>query len=77
MLPFGIAEVAVVAPCEAVVMVEVVVVTAVDVATIARYSAKCGKTGHSALRCYKRFNANYSGEEKYANAATTGYSMDT
>jgi hypothetical protein len=41
MLPFGIAEVAVVAPCEAVVMVEVVVVTAVDMATIARYSAKC------------------------------------
>jgi hypothetical protein len=36
----------------------------------------CGKTGHGALQCYKRFDANYNGEDKYANAATTGYNMD-
>jgi hypothetical protein len=36
-----------------------------------------GKTGHSALHCYKRFDANYNGEEKYANAATTRYNVDT
>jgi hypothetical protein len=33
--------------------------------------------GHSALRCYKRFVASYNGEEKYANATTTGYNMGT
>jgi hypothetical protein len=37
----------------------------------------CDKTGHSALRCYKRFHTNYNGEEKHANAATTDYTMDT
>jgi hypothetical protein len=37
----------------------------------------CGKTGHSNLRCYKRFDANYNGEEKYANATTTRYNVDT
>jgi hypothetical protein len=37
----------------------------------------CGKTGHSALRCYKRFDASYNGEEKHANMATTGYNVDT
>jgi hypothetical protein len=37
----------------------------------------CGKIGHSALRCYKRFDANYNGEEKYANATTTRYNVDT
>jgi hypothetical protein len=37
----------------------------------------CGKTSHSALHCYKRFDASYNGEEKHANAATTGYNVDT
>jgi hypothetical protein len=41
MRPLGAAKVAVVAPCEAVVMVEVVVVTAAAVATTARYHYKC------------------------------------
>jgi hypothetical protein len=27
----------------------------------------CGKTGHSALHCYKRIDASYHGEEKHAN----------
>jgi hypothetical protein len=36
-----------------------------------------GKTGHNALRCYKCFDANYHGEEKVANAASTGYNVDT
>jgi hypothetical protein len=37
----------------------------------------CGKTGHSALRCYKRLDASYNGEEKHVNVATTGYNVDT
>jgi hypothetical protein len=37
----------------------------------------CGKTGQSALRCYKSFDANYHGEEKAVNAASTGYNVDT
>jgi hypothetical protein len=37
----------------------------------------CGKTGHSSLCCYKRFDANYNGEQKYAIAATTAYNVDT
>jgi hypothetical protein len=37
----------------------------------------CGKTGHSALRCYKHFDANYNGEEKQVHVATTSYSVDT
>jgi hypothetical protein len=37
----------------------------------------CGKTSHGALRCYKRFDANDKGEDKYANAATTGYNVNT
>jgi hypothetical protein len=36
-----------------------------------------GKIGHAALRCYKRFDANYHDEEKATNAASTGYNMDT
>jgi hypothetical protein len=36
----------------------------------------CGKTSHSALRCYKRFDASYNSEEKHVNAATTGYNVD-
>jgi hypothetical protein len=37
----------------------------------------CGKTGHSALRCYIRFDANYNGEEKHVHAATTSYNVNT
>jgi hypothetical protein len=37
----------------------------------------CGKTGHGALLCYKRFDASNNGEEKHALAATTGYNVDT
>jgi hypothetical protein len=37
----------------------------------------CGKTGHSALRCYKHFDATYNGEEKQAHAVTTSYYLDT
>jgi uncharacterized membrane protein YgcG len=37
----------------------------------------CGKTGHTTLRCYKRFDANYNGDDKHANTATTGYNIDT
>jgi hypothetical protein len=29
------------------------------------------------LRCYKRFDVNYTGEEKHANAATTSYNVNT
>jgi hypothetical protein len=36
----------------------------------------CGKTGHSALSCYKRFDASYTREEKHVvNAATMGYNI--
>jgi hypothetical protein len=37
----------------------------------------CGKNGHTALRCYKRFDANYNGDDKHANVATTRYNIDT
>jgi hypothetical protein len=37
----------------------------------------CGKTGHGALWCYKRFDASNNGEEKHAHAATTDYNVDT
>jgi hypothetical protein len=37
----------------------------------------CGKTGHIALCCYKHFDASYNGDDKHANAATTGYNIDT
>jgi hypothetical protein len=36
----------------------------------------CGKTGHSALHYYKRFDASYNGKGKHANAATTVYNVD-
>jgi hypothetical protein len=36
----------------------------------------CGKFGHGALRCFKRFDASYTGEDKLANAASTGYHVD-
>jgi hypothetical protein len=37
----------------------------------------CGKTGHTALRCYKCFDASYNGDDKHANASTTGYNINT
>jgi hypothetical protein len=37
----------------------------------------CDKTCHSALRCCKRLDASYNGEEKYVNIATTGYNVNT
>jgi hypothetical protein len=37
----------------------------------------CGKPGHSALHCYKRFDVHYNGEEKHANTASTGYNVVT
>jgi hypothetical protein len=37
----------------------------------------CGKTGHEALRCYKRFDASYISEDKQANAEVTSYNVDT
>jgi hypothetical protein len=37
----------------------------------------CVKPGHSALRCYKRFDANYNGEEKHANTITSSYNINT
>jgi hypothetical protein len=37
----------------------------------------CGKTGHWALHCYKRFDVNYTGEEKHVNTVTTSYIVDT
>jgi hypothetical protein len=36
----------------------------------------CGKISHSALHCYKRFEASYNREEKHANVATTVYIVD-
>lgn len=37
----------------------------------------CGKYGHIALRCWKRFDKNYNGPEKTAAAAVASYNMDT
>jgi hypothetical protein len=34
------------------------------------------ETCHDALRCFKRFDVSYNGEDKHANAATTGYNVD-
>jgi hypothetical protein len=36
----------------------------------------CGETNHPIFKCFKRFNPNYMGEEKSANA-TTSYGIDT
>jgi hypothetical protein len=36
----------------------------------------CGKLGHTALRCWKRFDKNYNGPDKVANAASTSYNFD-
>jgi hypothetical protein len=71
MMPFVVAMV----PCTIAVMVEIV---ALVKATITRKPCQvCGKTGHGALCCNKRFDANYNGEDKYENAATTRYNVDT
>jgi hypothetical protein len=35
-----------------------------------------GKLGHTALRCWKRFDKNYNGPDKVANAASTSYNLD-
>jgi hypothetical protein len=36
----------------------------------------CGKLGHSTLRCWKRFDKNFTRLEKMANTATTSYHLD-
>jgi histone deacetylase 1/2 len=36
----------------------------------------CHKIGHSAIRCYNRYNHAYNDEEPSANAATYGYNVD-
>jgi hypothetical protein len=35
-----------------------------------------GKLGHTALRCWKRFDKNYNGPDKVASAASTSYNLD-
>jgi hypothetical protein len=35
-----------------------------------------GKLGHTALRCWKRFDKNYNGPDKVANAVSTSYNLD-
>jgi hypothetical protein len=39
----------------------------------------CGKEGHTVLRCYKRFDASFTGvpDNKYASSATTNYDVDS
>ncbi|KAK1626732.1 hypothetical protein QYE76_001047 [Lolium multiflorum] len=38
----------------------------------------CGKAGHTALKCWERFNVNFTGvEEKSAGSASTSYGVDT
>nr|AAV44026.1 hypothetical protein [Oryza sativa Japonica Group] len=37
----------------------------------------CGKLGHTVIKCYKRFDTSFTGEEKAANTATTSYGIDT
>ncbi|XP_066395916.1 uncharacterized protein [Miscanthus floridulus] len=40
----------------------------------------CGKEGHHASRCYKRYDSSYSGgaqQQRSASTATTGYGVDT
>jgi hypothetical protein len=36
----------------------------------------CGKLGHTSLHCWKRFNKNYNGPDKVANATSTSYNLD-
>jgi hypothetical protein len=37
----------------------------------------CGKIDHVVLKCWKRFNHSFTGEEKYVNVAANSYSIDT
>ena len=37
----------------------------------------CGKKGHTIQRCWKRFDKSFTGEDKSASAAITGYDVDT
>jgi hypothetical protein len=37
----------------------------------------CGKKGHVMQKCYKRFDQNFSSEEKTTSPATTSYDIDT
>jgi hypothetical protein len=53
------------------------VVTAVAVMAT-KILARCvASWGHLVLRCFKRFDINYIGEEKHTNVATTGYNVYT
>jgi histone deacetylase 1/2 len=36
----------------------------------------CNKTGHSAIRCYQRYNHAYNDDEHSGNHAATGYTVD-
>jgi hypothetical protein len=36
----------------------------------------CGKLGHTALRCWKRFNKNFTGPDRSTNATTSSYNLD-
>jgi hypothetical protein len=57
--------------------VVMVLAVEVDAATATRCCQVCGKTGHTTLRCYKYFDANYNGDDKHANVATSSYNIDT
>jgi hypothetical protein len=37
----------------------------------------CGKKGHTVQRCWKRFDKSFTGEDKSASVAITGYDVDT
>ena len=37
----------------------------------------CGKLGHTVIKCFKRLDTSFTGEEKAANVATTSYGIDT
>jgi hypothetical protein len=82
MLPIVVAEEAMV-PCVATVMgvsvadEEEVVAVVVAAATNKIPCQVYSKTRHFALRCYKCFDASYNSEENHANAATSGYHVDT
>jgi hypothetical protein len=56
--------------------VVMVLAVEVDAATATRCCQVCGKTGHTTLRCYKHFDANYNGDDKHANVATSSYNID-
>jgi hypothetical protein len=51
-------------------MVEVVVL-------VAFLEVMCKKTGHTVLCCWKRFDRNFTGEDKMANSTGLGYNVDT